>query len=70
MDRLVDREPGEHGERARRDDQSIGGLLEGVVLALRRVVLAEPQVVELHLDGRGTSRGRNSSERHSPEKAR
>src|SRR6185312_14321170 len=47
---LVDREAAQHGERADADDEGVGEFLERIVLALRRVVFAQPEVVLLHLD--------------------
>src|SRR5207248_7535049 len=43
--RLVDGEPRQHGEDAERVDARVGALLERVVLALGRMLLAQPQVV-------------------------
>src|SRR5258705_1468822 len=48
---LVDRESSEHREHAEQDDECVGELLERIVLPLRRMILAQPQVVLLHLDG-------------------
>src|SRR3989454_8755698 len=50
LPRLVDGEPGQHGEHAEHHDERVGELLQGVVLALPRVLLAEAQIVLLHLD--------------------
>src|SRR6266568_2428349 len=48
---LVDGEPGQHREDAERVDARVGELLERVVLALGRMLLAQPQVVGGHGDG-------------------
>src|SRR3989442_3028470 len=50
LHRLVEGEPGQHGEDAEQHDEGVGELLQGVVLALWRMLLAEPQIVLLHLD--------------------
>src|SRR5712691_3806062 len=47
---LVDRKSGEDRQHAEHDDERVCGLLERVVLSLRRVILPQPQVVLLHLD--------------------
>src|SRR6266566_956389 len=48
--RLVDRKAGEHGERAKKNDESVGEFLQWVVLALRGMFLPQPQIVLLHFD--------------------
>src|SRR3989441_253960 len=50
LQRLVDREPGQHRERAEQVDARVRELLERVVLPLRRMVLAEAEVIPRHLD--------------------
>src|SRR3989442_8660269 len=50
LHRLVDGEPGQHGKHAEQDDESVRELLQGVVLALRRMLPAETEIVLLHLD--------------------
>src|SRR3989442_2989120 len=50
LQRLVDREPGHHRERAEQVDARVRELLERVVLPLRRMVLAEAEVIPRHLD--------------------
>jgi hypothetical protein len=52
LDRFVDGEAGQDRQGAEDDDEGIGTLLQRVVLALGRVALPQPQVVELHLNGR------------------
>src|SRR2546426_4071918 len=48
--RLVNREAGEHRERAQPDHTRVRELLERVVFALRRMLPTEMEVVLRHLD--------------------
>src|SRR3989475_6452308 len=50
LHRFVDGEPGQHGEHAEQHDEGVSELLQGVVLALRRMLPAETEIVLLHLD--------------------
>src|SRR3989454_1302152 len=50
LHRFVDGEPGQHGEHAEQHDEGVGELLQGVVLALWRMLPAEPKIVLLHPD--------------------
>src|SRR5437016_1159155 len=50
LHRLVNGQPGQHRDRAEEVDTRIGELLQRVVLALWRVVRAEPEVVPRHVD--------------------
>src|SRR5438876_5818702 len=59
---LVDRKSGDDRQHAEQDDEGVGGLLEGVVFSLRRVLLAQSQIVFLHLD-RATDIARPEQER-------
>src|SRR5712664_1546920 len=47
---LVDRKSGEDRQNAEQDDERVGGFLQRVVFSLGRVILAQPQVIFLHLD--------------------
>src|SRR6266513_988911 len=51
LGRLVDREAGEHRERAQHNHAGVRELLEWVVLALRWVLPTEMEVVLRHLEG-------------------
>src|SRR2546425_108968 len=45
LDRLPEGDPGEHRKRAEEQDSGVGVLLERVVLAMRRVLLAQVEII-------------------------
>src|SRR6185436_4404640 len=51
LHRLVNGESAEGGHRAEQHNERVGRLLERIVLSLGRMVPAQAQIVELHLDG-------------------
>src|SRR3989454_8162488 len=47
---LVDRESGDDRQHAHKNDERVRELLQRVVFSLGRMILAEPQIILLHLD--------------------